>query len=305
MSIQDILQTLLNSLPTIGRYALVTMGIVLIFRTTATTNFAQGLIATFGTFVVTWAALQWTSLPLWVCVLLGMAAAFALGMFVDIALIRNARHITPSGKQMITMGVMMILVNLTPVVFNNLIIYNTQGRSFSQGIVQFDFAGMSLNITQMGLLGFLVAFVLLGATFAALKFTKWGLGVRATAANETVAQMLGVNTRVITAFSWALAGALATVGGFFTGAGAPLSVVLMGNAQVFGFLACVLGGFGSFPAPILGAVIIPLIYNFAGNPSLMGPNAGMWQNAVTFLVVLLLILIFPNGILGKKHVKKV
>lgn len=56
MSIQDILQTIINSLPMIGRYALVTMGIVLIFRTTATTNFAQGLIATFGTFVVTWAA---------------------------------------------------------------------------------------------------------------------------------------------------------------------------------------------------------------------------------------------------------
>lgn len=305
MSIQDILQTILNSLPMIGRYALVTMGIVLIFRTTATTNFAQGLIATVGTFVVTWAALEWTALPLWLCLILGMAAAFVLGMLVDVALIRRARHITPSGKQMITMGVMMILVNVTPVIFNNLVIYNTQGRSFSQDILLFSFLGMNFNITEMGLLGFVLALALLGATFAALKFTKWGLGVRATAANETVAQMLGVNTRVITAFSWALAGTLATVGGFFTGAGAPLSVTLMGNAQVFGFLACVLGGFGSFPAPILGAVIIPLVYNFAGNTSIMGANAGMWQNAVTFLVVLLLILIFPNGILGKKYIKKV
>lgn len=305
MSIQDILQTIINSLPMIGRYALVTMGIVLIFRTTATTNFAQGLIATVGTFAVTWAALEWTALPLWVCLIIGMLVAFLIGMLVDVALIRRARHITASGKQMITMGVMMILVNVTPVVFNNLVIYNTQGRSFSQGILQFTFLGMNFNITQMGLLGFLMAAVLLGVTFAALKYTKWGLGVRATAANETVAQMLGVNTRVITAFSWALAGALATVGGFFTGAGAPLSVTLMGNAQVFGFLACVLGGFGSFPAPILGAVIIPLVYNFAGNTSIMGANAGMWQNAVTFLVVLLLILIFPNGILGKKYIKKV
>ncbi|HPY95122.1 MAG TPA: hypothetical protein PLR12_06800, partial [Clostridia bacterium] len=133
MSMQDFLQTILNSLPMIGRYALVTMGIVLIFRTTATTNFAQGLIATFGTFAITWAALQWTGLSLWLCLLLGMAVAFVLGMFVDVALIRRARHITPSGKQMITMGVMMILVNVTPVAFNNLVIYNTQGRSFSQG----------------------------------------------------------------------------------------------------------------------------------------------------------------------------
>ena len=305
ISMQDILQTIVNSLPTIGRYALVTIGIVLIFRTTATTNFAQGLIATFGTFVVTWASLTYTALPLWVCLLLGMAAAFGLGMFVDVALIRHARRITPSGKQMITMGVMMILVNVTPVLFRDITLWTRPGKSFSTAIISFQLFGYTLNITEMGLLAFVLAAIVLSLVFAALKFTKWGLGVRATAANENVAQMLGVNTRVITAFSWALAGALASLGGFFTGAGTALNVTLMGNAQIYGFLACVLGGFGSFPAPILGAVIIPLIYNFAGNPAIMGPNAGMWQNLITFVVVLLLILIFPNGILGKKYIKKV
>ena len=305
ISMQDILQTIVNSLPTIGRYALVTIGIVLIFRTTATTNFAQGLIATFGTFVVTWASLTYTALPLWVCLLLGMAAAFGLGMFVDVALIRRARRITPSGKQMITMGVMMILVNVTPVLFRDITLWTRPGKSFSTAIITFQLFGYTLNITEMGLLAFVLAAIVLSLVFAALKFTKWGLCVRATAANENVAQMLGVNTRVITAFSWALAGALASLGGFFTGAGTALNVTLMGNAQIYGFLACVLGGFGSFPAPILGAVIIPLIYNFAGNPAIMGPNAGMWQNLITFVVVLLLILIFPNGILGKKYIKKV
>lgn len=305
ISMQDFLQTIVNSLPTIGRYALVTIGIVLIFRTTATTNFAQGLIATFGTFVVTWASLTYTALPLWVCLLLGMASSFLLGMFVDVALIRLARRITPSGKQMITMGVMMILVNVTPVLFRDITLWTRPGKSFSTSIISFQLFGYTLNITEMGLLAFALAAIVLTLVFAALKFTKWGLGVRATAANENVAQMLGVNTRVITAFSWALAGALASLGGFFTGAGTALNVTLMGNAQIYGFLACVLGGFGSFPAPILGAVIIPLINNFAGNPAIMGPNAGMWQNLITFVVVLLLILIFPNGILGKKYIKKV
>jgi branched-chain amino acid transport system permease protein len=305
MSIQEILQTIVSSLPMIGRYALVTIGIVLIFRTTATTNFAQGLIATFGTFVVTWAAFLWTDLPLWLCLMMGMLSAFLLGMFVDVGLIRRARHITPSGKQMITMGVMMILVNITPLIFRDITIWNRPGKAFSTAIYQFRLFGYNLNITEMGLLCFVLAAVLLILVFAALKFTKWGLGVRATAANENVAQMLGVNTRVITAFSWALAGALAALSGFFTGAGNALNVGLMGNTQVFGFLACVLGGFSSFPAPILGAIIIPLIYNFAGNPNLMGADAGMWQNLVTFVLVLLLILAFPNGLLGKKYIKKV
>ena len=198
-----------------------------------------------------------------------------------------------------------ILVNVTPVLFRDITLWTRPGKSFSTAIISFQLFGYTLNITEMGLLAFVLAAIVLSLVFAALKFTKWGLGVRATAANENVAQMLGVNTRVITAFSWALAGALASLGGFFTGAGTALNVTLMGNAQIYGFLACVLGGFGSFPAPILGAVIIPLIYNFAGNPAIMGPNAGMWQNLITFVVVLLLILIFPNGILGKKYIKKV
>ncbi|MGI6696529.1 MAG: branched-chain amino acid ABC transporter permease [Christensenellales bacterium] len=305
MSIQDVLQTILNSLPMMGRYALVTMGIVLIFRTTATTNFAQGLIATFGAFAVTWAALQWTTLSIWICLILGMLVGFALGLMVDVGLIRRARNITPAGKQMITMGVMMILVNLIPKVFSKITLNNQPGKGISTSILEFSLFGVPLNITENGLWAFGLAVVMLAAVFAALKYTKWGLGVRATAANETVAQMMGINTRLITAFSWGLAGALGVMGAFFTGIGTVLNVNLMSNAQVFAFLACVLGGFSSFPAPILGAVIIPLVYSFAGNPKLMGPQAGIWQNLTTFMVVLILILIFPNGLLGKKTIKKV
>lgn len=72
---------------------------------------------------------------------------------------------------------------------------------------------------------------------------------------------------------------------------------------MFGFLACVLGGFNSFFAPIIGTIIIPLLYNIFG--SLPIQNAGMWQTAMTFIVVMILILVFPNGILGKKTIKKV
>lgn len=64
-----------------------------------------------------------------------------------------------------------------------------------------------------------------------------------------------------------------------------------------------LGGFNSFFAPIIGTIIIPLLYNIFG--SLPIKNAGMWQTAMTFIVVMILILIFPNGLLGKKTIKKV
>lgn len=304
MTLDLFLQTLINSIPTMARYALVTMGIVLIFRTTGTTNFAQGLIACTGEYLITQLALI-NGVPVWIAIILGMILAFLLGIFMDTALMRNAKGITASGKQMITMGMLLILTYVNDVVFEQ-VKYMTGGPVISYASVTlFTVNNVGISITENGIWCVCLAIVILVAVFMALKYTKWGLGVRSTATNETVAQMLGVNTKVITAFSWALSGAMATLGAFFTGAGSFISVGLMGNAQVYGFLACVLGGFSSFAAPILGCIIIPLIYNFAGLTQLMGPDAAIWQNAVTFAVVLLLILIFPNGLLGHKTVKKV
>lgn len=163
--------------------------------------------------------------------------------------------------------------------------------------------GVTLTIARNYVYVIILAILLLAVVFICLKFTKWGLGVRATASNEVVSQMLGINTKVITAFSWAISGALATIAGVFQAGGVALNVTIMSNVQVFGFLACVLGGFNSFFAPIIGTIIIPLLYNIFG--SLPIQNAGMWQTAMTFIVVMILILVFPNGILGKKTIKKV
>lgn len=258
-------------------YSLATIGIVLIFRTTGTTNFAQGLIATLGTFMTTQMAL-YAGLPLWLGLIIGMAVAFLMGIFMDVVLIRNARKINASGKQMITMGMLLILSYVIPVIFKNITSNGNLGEVFESGPLTFKLFGVTLTIARNYVYVIILAILLLAVVFICLKFTKWGLGVRATASNEVVSQMLGINTKVITAFSWAISGALATIAG-------------------------VLGGFNSFFAPIIGTIIIPLLYNIFG--SLPIKNAGMWQTAMTFIVVMILILIFPNGILGKKTIKKV
>lgn len=298
----NFLQVIVNSLPQMAIYSLATIGIVLIFRTTGTTNFAQGLIATFGTFMTTQMAL-YAGLPLWLGLIIGMAVAFLLGIFMDVVLIRNARKINASGKQMITMGMLLILSYVIPVIFKNISSNGNLGEVFESGPLSFNLFGISLTIARNYVYVIILAILLLAVVFICLKFTKWGLGVRATASNEVVSQMLGINTKVITAFSWAISGALATIAGVFQAGGVALNVTVMSNVQVFGFLACVLGGFNSFFAPIIGTIIIPLLYNIFG--SLPIKNAGMWQTAMTFVVVMILILIFPNGLLGKKTIKKV
>lgn len=255
-----------------------------------------------GTFMTTQMAL-YAGLPLWLGLIIGMAVAFLMGIFMDVVLIRNARKINASGKQMITMGMLLILSYVIPVIFKNITSNGNLGEVFESGPLTFKLFGVTLTIARNYVYVIILAILLLAVVFICLKFTKWGLGVRATASNEVVSQMLGINTKVITAFSWAISGALATIAGVFQAGGVALNVTIMSNVQVFGFLACVLGGFNSFFAPIIGTIIIPLLYNIFG--SLPIKNAGMWQTAMTFIVVMILILIFPNGILGKKTIKKV
>ncbi len=293
---QQFLQTVLNSFQGMAIYSLTTFGIVLIIRTSSTTNFAQGAIATFGCYVTTQIVVV-MGYSLWLGLPLGMLVAFMLGALIDFGIIRRGKNVNASGKQMITMGILMVLTNLIPVLFSYITVTTPATKNFSTEIINFNLFGQALYWPVHSMITVALVISLLGVVFAALKFTKWGLGVRATASNEVVAKMMGVNTKVVTAFSWALAGALATV------AAASLQTVLnpamMGKAQVYGFLACVLGGVSSFFSPVLGAILIPLIVNFAA------VYTAAWAELIMFCVVLFIILLRPNGLFGKKFVKKV
>ncbi len=290
------LQTIINSFQGIAMYALATFGIVLIFRTSATTNFAQGAVATFGCYVSTQLGII-NGLPLFLALPCGMLTAFILGIIIDSCIIRKGKDVNAAGKQMITMGLLMVLTNIIPVIFSYINVTTPATQNFATEIFRFTLFGQKLYWPVQSIICVILAVVLLGAVFAALKFTKWGLGVRATASNETVAKMMGINTKVITALSWAIAGALATVAA--CSMQTVLNPAMMGKAQVYGFLACVLGGLSSFIAPIIGAIIIPIIINFAA----MYTSA--WAELIMFCIVLLLILIRPNGLFGKKFIKKV
>jgi len=296
MTLQQFLQTIINSFQGMAMYSLATFGIVLIFRTSTTTNFAQGVIATFGCYMATQLCIV-KGMSLFVGVPVGMAVAFLIGAFIDIAIIRQARNINASGKQMITMGVLMVLTSIIPVLFSMITVTTPATKNYSTEIWYFKLFNQSLYWPMQSIICCILAITLLGIIFAALKFTKWGLGVRATASNEQVAKMMGINTRVVTALSWALAGALATVSA--VSLQTVLNPAMMGKAQVYGFLACVLGGVSSFFAPVIGAILIPLIINFA---AAITPS---WAELTMFCLILLIILIRPNGLFGKKMIKKV
>ena len=295
---QLFLQTFINSLQNIAIYSMATIGIVLILRTSITTNFAQGMMGTFAAFFASNLVLYVNPrIPFWLAIAFGALIAFCLGYAIDAGIIRQGRMVNPFGKQMITMGLMMIFYAAIPPLFISITTLTPNVPKFSFENINFSFLEQDLYITEHAFICVITAVIGLSLLFAALKFTKWGISLRATASGEIIAQMMGINTRFITGVTWGVAGAFVAIAGCSTAMS--LNSGMMAQVQIFGFLACVLGGISSFWAPIAGCVIIPLLMNYSAIVS------SRWAALISFSVIMLIILIRPNGIFGKKFVKKV
>lgn len=305
MSTSLILPYLLEALSQAAILAIVTLAITLIFKTSYTTNFAQGMVGS----LVAYTAMRfyftsvgnlfpWANplVSLIITLLLAMIIGFLIGLFIDTMLIRKSRYSTVVSKQMITMGIVLLISGLMPTIFKSTF-SNPQTMPKLLGSTQWNILGV--NIEAHKVLTMIIAFVVITLVFAALKFTKWGLGVRATASNEAVASMMGINTKFITAMSWGIASGLGALAASLYAPYLTLGLGLMVPMQVNGFLAAILGGFTTFFGPVIGAILIPIIMIF------LRPISTLWNVAFVYIIILIIVLIKPVGIFGKKVAKKV
>ena len=286
--------------------AIVTMAITLIFRTSFTTNFAQGVISAFGAYVAAWSITK-LGLPVIIALPLSMIVSMAIAVLVDVGLFRRGRYVNALSKQIITMGLISIITGLIPVVFGTIDQYMI--NSMVKGNLVIDVAGdIDISVTYNALVCVAITAVILPLIFVLLRYSKWGLSVRATASNEYVAGMMGINTHIVTAVSWGLAGALGALAAYMRAS--EVKVVtgyFMTEYQVSAFLAGILGGFGTFHGPVICALLIPLaenvvfaMFNILGMSELTG-----WSKVIVYAISLVIIFIKPQGIFGKKIAKKV
>lgn len=286
------IQILLNSLEVGGVYALAALGIILIFRTSITTNFAQGSISMFNAFAAAY-ILQFTGLPVPLVAVLGVMSAFVIGILVDRIVISKASRVSPVGKQIITLGLIMVFLGIAPMIFGT---DPLQFPRFAYGSMSLLGATISYNAITNILIGIVIMLVL----FYVIQKTRWGLAVRATASNEIVARMMGIPTSFITMASWAIAAGLGTLAAIMIAPTTSVNLSMMDSIQVIALLAVVLGGFQTFYGPVIAAYII----GFTGN-LISFYLTSTWSDSILYILILVTILFRPNGIFGKKVIKKV
>ena len=287
------LQVVLRSLETGGVYALAALGIIIIFRTSNVTHFAQGSMGMFNTFVVATLVAK-TRLPLWAATLCGLCTAIILGCLVDFVIIRRTKRVSPVAKQIITLGLIMVFVGLAPMAFG------VDPMKLPRFIETGELSIAGAHLTYNGLFNILLGIVLMLILFYVLQRTKMGIAIRTTASNEPVARLMGVPTRNVTLFAWALAACLGCLAGVMIAPTTSVTPNVMDSVQVNALIACVLGGFQTFYGPILGAYIIAV-----GTNLLTLYVSSVWGGQLMYLLVLLFIVFRPQGLVGKKFIKKV
>ena len=168
------IQVILRSLETGSIYALAALGIIIVYRTSNVTNFSQGVIGMFNTFVVTYFFTK-LGLPLWSALIVGVLCAVLMGILIDVLIIRHTKKVSPVGKQIITLGLMMIIIGVAPLLFG------VDPLRLPRLIEKGDLNFLGATISYNGLFNILFGLAIMVFLFYILQKTKLGLAVRTTA----------------------------------------------------------------------------------------------------------------------------
>ena len=178
MDIANLLQPFANQLTYICSLVLATFAITIIFKTSTTTNFAQGSVAAFGCYFGT-SFLVNQNVPIWIAIILSVIFGIVLGVFIDLVIFRNGRYVNLVGKQIITMGLVTIIANIIPILY----FYPEEPfiPPFIEGEVYIPIGESTVRLSNHAIVSVAITVVVLVILFLLLRFSKWGLGVRTTA----------------------------------------------------------------------------------------------------------------------------
>jgi branched-chain amino acid transport system permease protein len=274
-------------------YALVALGFVTIFRATGVINFAQGSVLLLGAYVI--GRLD-DSIRFWPAALVGILAAALASLLVDVLLIRRVRGADLGTLAILTLGVdILLLTELTREIGTDVV---NIGAPWGDDVVEV--AG--IRVAESRVLAGAVALVLVAALAAAVKLTDWGVAMRSAAEDGETASLMGIRLNRVAAGAWALAGALAAVGGLFLtsfpAAGVTGGVGLVALAAI---PAVVLGGFDSPGGLVIGVVSV-LCSGYQDELSFLGRGIG---SVAPYVVMLLVLLVRPSGLFGTRELTRV
>ncbi len=275
-------------------YGLIALGFVLIYKATETVSFAQGELMMLGAFCGL-ALLKLLGVPYWLAVPCSIAAMGLFGWLVERLVIRPILGQPAFSIVMLTIGISYVVRGLITMIPSlgtdtHTLPVPYAGETFALGRLVLDASQLVIIASTA---------VLCGGLYALFRFSKVGVAMQASSQNQLAAYYMGIPVQRLNGLVWALASAVAAVAGLLL---APVTFVHanMGLIGLKAFPAAVVGGFGSLPGAIVGGLVIGLVESFAGFYLPEGV-----KDVAAYVVVLLMLMVKPNGLFGPSLRKKV
>jgi branched-chain amino acid transport system permease protein len=307
---EDFLQYVFDGLSIGSVYALMALGLVIVYRGTGHLNFAQGEMALFATYVV-YQMGEW-GLPIGLSLIVGLAVGFAIGAATEVVLVRPIAKKSPFAVFIVTLGLFQFLNWLDGAIWGDQVLPNSGVGSkqahfptlFPSGDDDFvSIFGAAWRLKYLGVL--VLVLVITALLFLLFNKTRFGLAMRAVASNPDSAKLVGIRTHTVLMVSWGMAAAIGALGGVvFAGISNTVNLSLMFTVFIYGSAAATLGGFDSPGGAVIAGLSIGVIENLAAG------YAQEWVGqelklGVAFVIIVVVLMVRPSGLFGTSKVERV
>ena len=288
----QVIQLAINGMAIGAIYALVALGLVLTYKATEVLNFAHGDVLMASSFVG-WGLIVGLGWPFWLAALATVAIAATLSWQIDARVMRLIVGQPQFAGVMLTIAIAFMLRGLVSMVFG------PESRTYPTPWSGQKTQLGTLVVSDLSLVIVAAALIVTLVLFWFLRKTALGVAIQAASQNQLAAYLSGIRVKRVTSLVWAISGAIAALCGLLL---APTALVDIGLWIVVlkALAAVVLGGFGSIPGAILGGLLLGVIEQFSG---VYLPDG--FKDAMAYLVLIGVLILWPRGLLGEAHGRRV
>ena len=290
------LSYLINGISLGSVYAIIALGYTMVYGIARMLNFAHGDIIMVGGFTVFTIVTTMGGSPV-VGILASVVVCTVLGVTIERVAYRPLRDASPLAVLITAIGVSYLLQNVA------LLIFGSNARQFTSVITvpALKLAGGKLSISSVTIVTILSCIVIMAALMAFINKTKMGQAMLAVSEDRGAATLMGINVNRTISVTFAIGSALAAVAGVLLCSAYPsLSPYTGSMPGIKAFVAAVFGGIGSIPGAFIGGILLGIIENLA-----KAYISSQLSDAIVFSVLIIVLLVKPTGILGKKINEKV
>ena len=290
------LSYLINGISLGSVYAIIALGYTMVYGIARMLNFAHGDIIMVGGFTVFTIVTTMGGSPV-VGILASVVVCTVLGVTIERVAYRPLRDASPLAVLITAIGVSYLLQNVA------LLIFGSNARQFTSVITvpALKLAGGKLSISSVTIVTILSCIVIMAALMTFINKTKMGQAMLAVSEDRGAATLMGINVNRTISVTFAIGSALAAVAGVLLCSAYPsLSPYTGSMPGIQAFVAAVFGGIGSIPGAFIGGILLGIIENLA-----KAYISSQLSDAIVFSVLIIVLLVRPTGILGKKMTEKV